>query len=151
MQLTDLKNGFRPLTLAAGLLVAMPSFAYADVDQFTNVTTIISSNRAAQYLKEVNNVEEEWMIAKRRFDFLYESWLENTFFLSSAQAIVEQKDFKGIVAMGHTAVPFIISTLEREPSNLVWALNLIYKRKISNKPNLTITEACKLWIKALRP
>lgn len=150
MQLTDLKNGFRPLTLAAGLLVAMPSFAYADVDQFTNVTTIISSNRAAQYLKEVNNVEEEWMIAKRRFDFLYESWLENTFFLSSAQAIVEQKDFKGIVAMGHTAVPFIISTLEREPSNLVWALNLIYKRKISNKPNLTITEACKLWIKALR-
>ena len=151
MQLTDLKNGFRPLTLAAGLLVAMPSFAYADVDQFTNVTTIISSNRAAQYLKEVNNVEEEWMIAKRRFDFLYESWLENTFFLSSAQAIVEQKDFKGIVAMGHTAVPFIISTLEREPSNLVWSLNLIYKRKISNKPNLTITEACKLWIKALRP
>lgn len=150
MQLASLKNGFKPLTIAASLLVAEPIFVYADVDQFTDVTTVISSNRTAQYLREVNNVEEDQMIIKRRFDVLYESWLEKTFFLSSVHAIVEQDDFKGIVAMGQKAVPFILNALENEPSNLVWALNLIFKQKISKKPNLTITEACKLWIKALR-
>ena len=52
--------------------------------------------------------------------------------------------------MGYSAVPFIIEEIEKEPSNLVWALNLIYNQKISKNPNITIKDACKLWIKALR-
>lgn len=150
MQLASLKSGFKPLTIATSLFMAAPVFAYADVDQFTNVTTVISSSRTSRYIQEVDNQEENMLIAKRKFELLLESWQEETFFLSSAYDIVEQKDFKAIVAMGKTAVPFILNELENEPSNLVWALNLIFDRKISDKPKMTITEACKLWIKLLR-
>ena len=74
--------------------------------------------------------------------------MDNTFFLSSVKDIIEQNDFKAIVNMGTKAVPFILEELEREPSNLVWALNMIYKKKITDKPNVTISDACKLWIKS---
>lgn len=36
------------------------------------------------------------------------------------------------------------------PSTLVWALNLIYNRKITDLPNITISEACNLWVKELK-
>ena len=52
--------------------------------------------------------------------------------------------------MGPKIVPFILDELDKGPSNIVWALNMIYKKKITNKPNVTIAEACKLWIKALK-
>ena len=68
---------------------------------------------------------------------------------SSVEDIVNDKDFQSIVLMGEQAVPFIKEELIEKPSTLVWALNYIYNRKISNKPNLTITEACKLWIKEI--
>lgn len=74
----------------------------------------------------------------------------NSAFLSSAKAIIELDDFQSIVAMGSDAVPFIVDAIDKEPSPLVWALNFIFKAKISNNPNTTITEACKLWVKRLR-
>ena len=52
--------------------------------------------------------------------------------------------------MGYDAVPFIIDAIDKNPSPLVWALNFIYNAKISNNPNTTITQACKLWVKKLR-
>ena len=63
--------------------------------------------------------------------------------------IVEDEDFKAIVSMGQYAVPFIKDELIRKPSTLVWALNYIYGYKISSNPHLTISEACKLWIKKI--
>lgn len=89
-------------------------------------------------------------IYKMRFDVLYSSWKQQTAVLSSAKAMVNQKDFQAIVAMGYDAVPFIVNTIDKEPSPLVWALNFIFNAKISNNPNTTITEACKLWVKKLR-
>ena len=74
---------------------------------------------------------------------------EKTQFMSSAYSIVNDEDFQSIVAMGKSVVPFIVKEIEREPSTLVWALNYIYGHKISDKSNITISEACKLWIKAL--
>ncbi len=71
-------------------------------------------------------------------------------FLSSAKAIVDNEEFKGIVAMGRVVTPLIIDAIDREPSQLVWALNYIYGAKISNNPNTTIKEACKLWVKRFR-
>ena len=70
-------------------------------------------------------------------------------FQSSASSIISDPDFQAIVSMGQYAVPFIKEEIANEPSTLVWALNLIYGRRISNNPNLTIKEACKLWIKAI--
>lgn len=68
-------------------------------------------------------------------------------FLSSVESIINRQDFKAIVSMGMSAVPFIIEELSTQPSNLVWALNMIFKKKITDR-NVTVSEACKLWIKA---
>ena len=60
------------------------------------------------------------------------------------------KDFQSIVKMGDRATPLILMEIKSKPSLLVWALNLIHNKKISNNPNITIEEACKLWVKTLK-
>lgn len=150
MQLMSLNKGLKPLTIAAGLLVSSNMLMYADIDQYSDVTSVVTNHRAAEYIREVDNTEGMILIAKRNFNTYFHAWKEQTYFFSSVQDIIEQKDFKAIVAMGRKAVPFILDELEREPSNLVWALNLIYERKITNNPNVTISQACKLWINALK-
>ena len=71
-------------------------------------------------------------------------------FSSSASEIISDPAFQGILDMGMAAVPYIVDTIEKEPSTLVWALNKIYGGKISNNPNTTVKEACKLWVKRLK-
>ena len=87
---------------------------------------------------------------KVRFALLYDSWKQETAFLSSAKAIIEHEDFQKIIAMGHDAVPFIVNAIDKEPSPLVWALNLIFNVRISNDPNVTISQACRLWVERLK-
>lgn len=149
MQLLKFK-GLRPLTVATGLLLAHPNIAYADVDQFTHVTSVISNRETSNYLIEVDSPENIFLAAKRKFDGHFNNWQDETLFLSSAEDIVGHEDFKAIVNMGIKAVPFILNEIECKPSTLVWALNLIYGQKITNQPNTTISEACRLWIKKLK-
>lgn len=150
MQLRSL-NGLRPLTIATGLILSTPGAMYADFDQFSHVTSVVSNQKMSQYFFDVdNNKGLAFFEMKRKFLMHLNNWENNTMFLSSAKSIIEDPDFKAIVSMGGNAVPFILERLEQEPSNLVWALNLIYQNKISNNPNTTISEACKLWIKKLR-
>lgn len=150
MQLVSLKKGLKPLTIAAGLLVGSPTLMYADLDQYSDITAVINNPEASRYIQEVDNQENNIFIVKRKFYDCYNSWKDKTFFFSSVKSIIDQDGFKAIVAMGPKIVPFILDELENEPSNIVWALNMIYKRKITDKPNVTIGEACKLWIKALK-
>lgn len=82
------------------------------------------------------------------FDRYLEQWQNDIRFLSSVKAITEHPSFIRIVNMGGNAVPFIIEEIEHKPSNLVWALNAIFHKKIGNGE--TITEACKLWIAELK-
>ena len=149
MQLGLISHTLRPLTIAAGLAMANPA-AYADIDQYSEITSVLTSHRTAKYIDLADNKEDAYQRLKMRFDVLYSSWKQQTAFLSSAKALVNQKDFQAIVAMGYDAVPFIVNTIDKEPSPLVWALNFIFNAKISNNPNTTITEACKLWVKRLR-
>lgn len=107
MQLVSFKNGFKPLTIAAGLLVSSPTLMYADLDQYSDITAVISKPKASKYIQEVDNQENNIFIAKRKFYDYYNSWMDNTFFLSSVKDIIEQNDFKAIVNMGTKAVPFI--------------------------------------------
>lgn len=149
MQLGLISHTLRPLTIAAGLAMANPS-AYADIDQYSEVTSVLTSHRTAKYINFADNKEDAYQRMKIRFDVLYDSWKQKTEALSSAKAIIGQKDFQAIVAMGYDAVPFIVNAIDEEPSPLVWALNFIFNAKISKNPNTTITEACKLWVKKLR-
>lgn len=148
MQLGLIGHTLKPLTVAAGLAIAGP--AYADLDQYSEITSVLTSHRTANYISLIDNKEDAYQRMKTRFDILYSSWKQNAAFLSSAKAIVKQEDFQAIVAMGRYAVPFIVDTIDKEPSPLVWALNFIFNAKISNKPNTTVTEACRLWVKRLK-
>lgn len=143
------KKGLIPLTIATGLTLPS-SIAYADVDQFSNIISVISDARLAKYVKSVDNRYDNNILIRSKFHTYYNSWHAKTRFLSSAKAITEQIDFKNIVSLGLDAVPFILETIDTKPSTLVWALNMIFKEKISNDPNLTISEACNLWVKKLK-
>ena len=147
MQLPKINNQFKPITLATiGLLAATPNFSYADVDSYSNV---INSEKTIQYLQDIDYRESYRMSAKFYFQYHLQRWQEKTMFSSSVATIVEDEDFQAIVAMGDKAVPFIKEELLEKPSTLVWALNYIYGKKISDNPNITISQACKLWIKEI--
>lgn len=150
MQLKDIKQGWKPVTLAVGLMTGIPAGLYASVDQYSKIDTVLTNHATSRYIAEVNDPSELIMNGKLMFDALESSWRKETRFLSSIIDIIGQQDFQAIVAMGETAVPFIGRSIESEPSTLVWALNMIFKGKISGKKDLTIEEACKLWVKELR-
>lgn len=151
MQLGNTKN-LIPITLASGLFLTGSSFTYADFSTSNHLQidnkTIVDKN-ISNYLEEVDNNDAAQYSSKLFFLSNITKWEKETMFLSSANSIIENKHFKAIIGMGDTAVPFILEEIDKEPSTLVWALNMIYKRKVSNNPNLTITQACKRWIKEL--
>lgn len=146
MQLTKINNTLKPLTLAVGLVSVAPLFTYADID---NVSPIINSQKTIEYMNIVDNAENFQLSNKFRFQMHLKNWEKKTKLISSVASIVGDEDFKTIVSMGEYAVPFIKEELQRKPSTLVWALNYIRGKKISNNPHLTISEACKLWIKEI--
>lgn len=144
--------GLRPILLASSLSMVTSGSLYADVDKYTNITTVVANREMSQYIQFLcaEDAFEDSMIKKRSFMRYYERWSQETSFLSSAKAIIDHEDFKSIVSMGKDAVPYILAEIKENPSHLVWALNLIFNRKISDRQNLTITEACKLWVKELK-
>lgn len=148
MHLKDIKQGWKPVTLAVGLMTGVSM--YSAIDQYSKIDTVLTNHDTSRYVAEVNDPSELVMSGKFMFNALISSWKKETRFMSSIKEIIEQQDFQAIVAMGEQAVPFIGQYIETEPSTLVWALNLIFKGKISEKKDLTIAEACRLWVKELR-
>lgn len=149
MQLKDIKQGWKPVTLAVGLMAGVPGM-YAAVDQYSHIDTILTNHATSRYISEVNDPSELMMNGKLMFDALESSWRKETRFLSSVKDIINQRDFQAIVSMGAQAVPFIGQSIDAQPSTLVWALNIIFNGKISEKKDLTVAEACKLWVKELK-
>ena len=146
MQLTPIKQAFKPITIAAGMIAAVPTFAYSDIDAYNN---IINSEKTMQYMQLVDARETDYFSAKFHFQLHLQRWEQKTKFQSSVYRIIGDEDFKAIVGMGEVATPLILAEIQQRPSTLVWALNFIYGKKISNNSNLTISEACRLWIKEL--
>lgn len=144
----NVKNGWKPITIAVGLMAGSVNL-YADVDKFSQVNTVLNNHITSKYIQEFDNVSELALNDRRKFYYHYNSWIEQTRFLSSISSIIKQQDFQSIIDMGERAVPFIIEEISNKPSTLVWALNLIYQRKITDNPKATIEDACKLWVKEL--
>lgn len=76
-------------------------------------------------------------------------WQEETMMLSSPTMIINNASFQKIISMGKVSVPYILQEIRKRPSCLVWALNIIYNRRITDNKHTTISEACKLWVKEL--
>lgn len=150
MQLVKLSDNLKPLTIAAGLLTANSTLAYSDLDAFSGILAQTSNSSTTDYIRSVDTRELISSNRKFIFQFHLNNWESKVKFLSSTNAIIDNDDFKAIVNMGQHAVPFIIEQIERKPSTLVWALNFIFGRKITSKPDATIADASKLWVKELK-
>ncbi len=151
MQLTKFSAAIKPLTLAVGLFSTANAVAYNSIDDFTGIRTVASNLRTSEYIKSDDRLDQiNMLINEHRFRDHLIRWEKRTMFLSSINAIIENEDFQAIVSMGYQAVPLIIREIESHPSTLVWALNLIYKQKITNDPKATISDACKQWVKKLK-
>lgn len=148
MQLVNFSNKLKPLTIAASVFTSVPLFAYSDLDCYDK--PFVSNNRTIEYIRQTDNNFNTQFMHQFYFERFLANWKQKTMFLSSTKAIVENEDFKSIVAMGEFAVPYIVAEIETNPSTLVWALNFIYNRKITEKPDATINEACKLWVKVFK-
>jgi hypothetical protein len=84
---------------------------------------------------------------KDKFANLYRAWLKNTRLQSSVFSIIEDNNFKRIIEMGEKAIPLIIEEIDKNPSTLVWALNIITNTTVSSTQRLTVTDACRRWVK----
>jgi hypothetical protein len=101
----------------------------------------------------IYNLDEnifETVYFNNKFLSLKDAWESNTMFLSSVSKIVEDNNFKRIVEMGEKVIPLIIDEIEKKPSTLVWALNYITNSTIEFNQRMTVTEACKRWVKVFR-
>lgn len=149
MQIKSFK-GLRPLTIAAGFVLVDPAVARnIDLSQDIHICENINNVDLSHSFKNADSDSFD-LSSKLKFDYYLSEWENNTMFLSSADQIIDDYNFKAIVAMGKAAVPFIKNEINNNPSTLVWALNLIYGKKISDNPHTNITDACKLWVKELR-
>lgn len=141
-------NKFSPIKLAVGL-TAGSLLLYGDIDKSSMFDTVLSDSRAQEYITSVDDFSDNSLFLRERFNVLYDRWYKDTEFLSSVGSIINHPAFNAIVGMGKDAVPYILDKIDKEPSPLVWALNLIFKSKVSNDSRLTVSDACKLWVKRL--
>ena len=109
----------------------------------TNYMSFVRSSYISEYQLKITSLQ----LVQFKFSELYKKWYANTMFYSNPKMIIEDENFQGIISLGEQAIPSILIKIEEEPSQLVWALNIITKRKISKNSVLTISEACKSWVK----
>lgn len=147
MQLTKISDMLKPITLSIGLAASMP--LYSAIDEHSGIFSAITDTGMFNSVKKADSENFRCYSSRLRFQTLYETWMDETRYLSSVQDIVNHEAFKAIVAMNEDALPFILEEISSTPSTLVWALNYIYQKKISDKSDTTVPEACKLWVKEL--
>ena len=138
-----------PLTISTGILASAFAFSYNSIEH-SQVNTVMTSPSIDKFMQQTNDNYYSQLSMKSYFEKRVEAWKRNTLFMSFAEQIVDEKNFKEIVAMGKAAVPYIIAEISKEPSPLVWSLNIIFNKTISDNPNTSIEQACKLWVKALK-
>ena len=142
-------NNLKPLAMAGTLAIGGGVLLYGDIDQYSRISTVAANIKTSSYLKESDRAEFSQVFMKSIFQNLVSDWKINTMFSSSTSQIIDDPNFKNIVAMGASVVPFIIDEIREQPSLLVWALNFIYETKISDASGITIEKACKLWVQHL--
>ena len=98
-------------------------------------------------LMEIDEDFIEQSFLKSKFDSLVQQWKESTMFDSSISKIINDESFQRIIHLGERAIPLIIDEIEKEPSVLVWALNILTNSDLNSGQRLTIEGACRAWVK----
>jgi hypothetical protein len=78
----------------------------------------------------------------------YKYWNQQVGFSSANN--LDNDYFKSIVDMGVDAVPYILKELEKGPSLLVHALDLIFPGVMKYEGFVSLEEACNKWISILK-
>jgi hypothetical protein len=132
------------LGIASSTTIAKTELLFSEQD-------IISSNYLKSVMASISsehafNISSDQFI-KCKFDELYKKWSNNTMFYSNPKMIIEDENFQSILNLGEQAVPLILNKIEEEPSQLVWALNIITEKQMSNNSMISISDSCKRWVK----
>ena len=71
MQLNKLPSQAKVLTLATGLMVSTPVFAYSDLD---NLGNILTTRKNVDYMRTISSVEEFDIAQKFKFQMHLNAW-----------------------------------------------------------------------------
>jgi len=93
-------------------------------DKYDNAYNLLSKIKLKEFIVSLNN---------------------ETTYSSSPDDVLQNLNFKEIVKLGKDAIPFILEEIQNKPSSLIWALNLITGRRITEK-KVSVEEASRLWI-----
>lgn len=116
---------------------------HIQINRYENDSTNISDINTLKLDRDL--MEDIYLSGK--FDALVKNWKQNSMFQSSISKIIEDENFQEIISMGERAIPLIIDEVERNPSLLVWALNIIQDKTVESRQRLTVTQACQKWVK----
>ncbi|MBR6201869.1 MAG: hypothetical protein IKQ62_02570, partial [Bacteroidaceae bacterium] len=73
----NFKGGWKPITIAMGLMAGTSANLYADVDQFSKVNTVLSNSYiTSRYIQDFDNQSEMMMNDRLRFYRHYKQWDE---------------------------------------------------------------------------
>lgn len=109
---------------------------------FLSVSATMSKNGKTREL----NVKQE--VGQMTFDTNFKYWREETRLRSVNN--FDNANFDSIVEMGVEAVPYIRDVLEKGPSPIVHALDLIFPGVVKYNGYTTIEEACNIWLPLIR-
>lgn len=96
----------------------------------------------------IHHLDTHQLDNRTQFVQNFKYWNDQTEFMSVNN--YDSTYFDRIVEMGTDAVPFIIEELEKGPTPLVHALDLIFPNTVEYDGFVTIKDACKTWLSILK-
>lgn len=144
----QLIKGLKPITI--GVIALNSPCLYADYNSNSRIIINDENSETIKFVQKSDLNDYYGLVIQNTFAEHLKKWKEETMGLSSVNRIISNQNFQWIVSNNELIVPLLVEEIDKTPSTLVWALNIIFGKKISNDPSLTIPEACKLWVKHLR-
>lgn len=133
--------GIRLFNKRSQTLLTPAEFNPTDDTSVSLRASVVSGN-------DVEKVELRETMTACDFDMDLKYWERETAMMSVNN--FDNSHFDSIVKMGEDAVPFIYQKLQKGPTQLVHALELIYPEKVVYKGFVTLNQARRIWLKILK-
>lgn len=135
-------------------IVDLPPIDFPDDNTKIESLSLNGQKKSPEFDFDTFRIDEdlfENVYFKEKFNSLHHSWKNKTMFQSSISKIIEDKNFSEILKMNKKILlPLIIDEIEKEPSVLVWALNILSGQSLIIKQRHTIEDVCRKWVKLYR-
>ena len=141
--------GLVPIVVSSNAITFIPDYQTFKYNDVSENTLNIKNPETLSHLTTTQESQYFSILLRINFYKHFNKWQTHTRYFSSPNQIIQDEDFQEIIKLGRPAIPVIAQEIQRHPTYLVWALNLIFGFKISDSTQITIPEACKLWIKYL--